>query len=90
MRAWSRYDDNALANPYLAADRGYVDRVIMPHETRGQVVQALRALRSKREGAAAEEAWEHPLVSARFEVVHGNPGDEELAVVISLLSAAML
>jgi hypothetical protein len=27
-------------------------------------------------------------VSARFEVVHGNPGDEELAVVISLLSAA--
>jgi propionyl-CoA carboxylase beta chain len=41
--------DNTLANPYLAADRGYVDRVIMPHETRSQVVQALRALRTKRE-----------------------------------------
>ncbi len=41
--------NNALANPYLAADRGYVDRVIMPHETRSQVVQALRALRTKRE-----------------------------------------
>ena len=41
--------DNTLANPYLAADRGYVDRVIMPHETRIQVVQALRALRTKRE-----------------------------------------
>jgi propionyl-CoA carboxylase beta chain len=41
--------DNTLANPYLAADRGYVDRVIMPHETRGQVVRALRALRTKRE-----------------------------------------
>jgi hypothetical protein len=27
-------------------------------------------------------------VNARFEVVHGNPGDEELAVVISLLTAA--
>jgi propionyl-CoA carboxylase beta chain len=41
--------DNTLANPYLAADRGYVDRVIMPHETRGEVVRALRALRNKRE-----------------------------------------
>ncbi len=41
--------NNALANPYLAADRGYVDRVIMPHETRAQIVQALRALRTKRE-----------------------------------------
>jgi len=27
-------------------------------------------------------------VNARFEVVHGNPSDEELAVVVSLLSAA--
>ncbi len=27
-------------------------------------------------------------MSARFEVVHGNPSDEELAVVVSLLSAA--
>ena len=41
--------DNTLANPYLAADRGYVDRVIMPHETRLEVVKALRALRTKRE-----------------------------------------
>lgn len=42
------YDDT-LANPYLAAERGYVDAVIMPHETRKQVILALRALRSKRE-----------------------------------------
>jgi hypothetical protein len=27
-------------------------------------------------------------VNARFEVVHGNPGDEELAVVVALLTAA--
>jgi hypothetical protein len=27
-------------------------------------------------------------VSTRFEVVHGNPSNEELAVVVSLLSAA--
>jgi hypothetical protein len=27
-------------------------------------------------------------VNARFDVVHGNPNDEELAVVVSLLTAA--
>ena len=42
------YDDT-LANPYIAAERGYVDAVINPHETRAEVVKALRLLRSKRE-----------------------------------------
>ncbi|MEI2716683.1 MAG: acyl-CoA carboxylase subunit beta [Candidatus Nanopelagicales bacterium] len=37
-----------LCNPYQAAERGYIDRVIFPHETRTQVVRALRALRNKR------------------------------------------
>ena len=37
-----------LANPYIAAERGYIDRVIFPHETRSMVVRALRALRNKR------------------------------------------
>ncbi|MFJ3670535.1 acyl-CoA carboxylase subunit beta [Streptomyces sp. NPDC090106] len=34
--------------PYLAAERGYVDAVIAPRETRDQVRRALRALRGKR------------------------------------------
>ncbi|MEZ5117201.1 MAG: acyl-CoA carboxylase subunit beta [Candidatus Nanopelagicales bacterium] len=37
-----------LANPYSAAERGYIDRVILPHETRTMVTRALRALRNKR------------------------------------------
>jgi propionyl-CoA carboxylase beta chain len=41
------YEDH-LANPYLAAERGYIDAVIQPHETRGEVIRALRLLRSKR------------------------------------------
>jgi propionyl-CoA carboxylase beta chain len=41
------YEDH-LANPYLAAERGYVDAVIHPHETRTEVIRALRLLRSKR------------------------------------------
>jgi propionyl-CoA carboxylase beta chain len=40
--------ETALCNPYVAAERGYVDVVIMPHETRQQVASALWALRDKR------------------------------------------
>ena len=38
-----------LLNPYVAADRGYIDAVIDPAETRSVVASALAALGSKRE-----------------------------------------
>lgn len=41
------YEDT-LANPYIAAERGYVDAVIYPSETRAQVASALSTLRTKR------------------------------------------
>jgi len=44
----AEYEDT-LANPYIAAERGYVDNVIRPAETRTQVVRALRTLRTKRQ-----------------------------------------
>ncbi len=47
-RLVQEYEDH-LANPYLAAERGYIDTVIRPHETRSEIVRALRLLRSKRE-----------------------------------------
>ena len=47
-RLMAEYDDK-FANPYLAAERGYVDRVIYPRETRVMVVRALRSLRGKRQ-----------------------------------------
>src|SRR5690606_4225762 len=40
------YEDTLL-NPYIAAERGFVDAVIHPHETRIEVVRALRMLRTK-------------------------------------------
>jgi len=43
----SEYED-ALLNPYIAAERGYVDSVIEPSQTRAFVARALRTLRSKR------------------------------------------
>ncbi len=38
-----------LANPYVAAERGFVDEVIEPSETRRKIVAGLRMLESKRE-----------------------------------------
>ncbi len=54
------YEDT-LANPYIAAERGYVDAVIAPHETRVEVVRALRLLRSKREVLPAKKHGNIPL-----------------------------
>ena len=34
-------------NPFVAAERGYIDDVIMPHSTRLRVARALRLLRTK-------------------------------------------
>jgi acetyl-CoA carboxylase carboxyltransferase component len=38
-----------FSNPYIAAERGYVDDVIPPQETRDRLVRSLEMLRSKRE-----------------------------------------
>jgi propionyl-CoA carboxylase beta chain len=38
-----------LANPYVAADRGFVDAVIQPRETRKKLIQALEMLGTKRD-----------------------------------------
>jgi len=56
----TEYDDT-LANPYQAAERGYVDAVISPHETRVEIVRALRLLRSKREILPAKKHGNIPL-----------------------------
>ena len=53
--------ESTLANPYMAAERGYVDRVILPHETRPMVVRALRALRTKRENRPPKKHGNIPL-----------------------------
>ena len=58
----TEYEDH-LANPYIAAERGYVDAVISPHETRVEVVRALRLLRSKREVLPAKKHGNIPLSS---------------------------
>ncbi|HEX2418330.1 MAG TPA: carboxyl transferase domain-containing protein, partial [Micromonosporaceae bacterium] len=55
-----QYED-ALANPYVAAERGYVDSVIPPSQTRAMVVKGLRALRGKRESLPPRKHGNIPL-----------------------------
>jgi propionyl-CoA carboxylase beta chain len=38
-----------LANPFVAAERGYLDGVIEPAETRERIILSLRTLENKRE-----------------------------------------
>jgi propionyl-CoA carboxylase beta chain len=56
----TEYEDT-LANPYIAAERGYVDAVIRPAQTRSQVTRALRALRSKRQTMPPKKHGNIPL-----------------------------
>jgi len=43
----AEYQDR-FANPFVAAQRGYIDDVIMPHSTRRRIAKALRALKHKK------------------------------------------
>jgi propionyl-CoA carboxylase beta chain len=54
------YDDE-LANPYIAAERGYVDAVITPHETRSEITRVLRLLRTKRQTLPPKKHGNIPL-----------------------------
>jgi propionyl-CoA carboxylase beta chain len=56
----TEYEDT-LANPYLAAERGYIDAVISPHETRTEIVRSLRLLRNKRETLPPKKHGNIPL-----------------------------
>ena len=49
------------ANPYVAAERGYVDDVIDPTDTRRVLVRSLRLLRSKREDLPKRKHGNVPL-----------------------------
>ena len=54
------YEDR-FNHPYLAAERGLVDEVIEPRETRPLLIQALEMLRNKREGTPPRKHGNIPL-----------------------------
>ncbi len=92
----TEYDDT-LANPYIAAERGYVDAVIAPHETRVEVVRALQVAAYQAREPAAQEARQHPPMSDAvseapvdrpvLRVVHGDATPEEVAALVAVIAS---
>jgi propionyl-CoA carboxylase beta chain len=58
-----RVDDyrEKFSNPYIAAERGFVDAIIEPRQTRGHVVRALRQLGTKRQSSPPKRHGNLPL-----------------------------
>ncbi len=52
---------NRFANPYIAAERGYLDDVIEPRETRPALIRALRLARGKRQNLPPRKHGNIPL-----------------------------
>ena len=52
-----------LANPFVAASRGFVDEIIQPRTTRPKLIAALASCENKRDQQSAEEARQHPAVT---------------------------
>ena len=50
-----------LANPYVAAERGYLDEVIAPRRTRAKLITALRSLETKRDSNPPKKHGNIPL-----------------------------
>jgi propionyl-CoA carboxylase beta chain len=47
LAARTREYEQRFANPFIAAERGFIDEVIMPHSSRKRIARALSALRDK-------------------------------------------
>ena len=54
------YEDR-FANPFVAAQRGFIDEVIMPHSTRRRVLRAFELLKTKQASAPARKHDNIPL-----------------------------
>jgi propionyl-CoA carboxylase beta chain len=50
-----------FANPFVAAERGYIDAVIEPAETRSKIITALRALENKKDSNPKKKHGNIPL-----------------------------
>ena len=50
-----------FANPYIAAQKGYIDAVILPEETRDYLIKGLGACATKREDGPKRKHGNIPL-----------------------------
>ena len=63
-----------LLNPYIAAERGYIDAVIEPAETRQVIAEALMTLIDKREALGFQTPRQHPPVGRAGRQMPGSVG----------------
>jgi propionyl-CoA carboxylase beta chain len=61
IAARTREYEERFLSPFVAAERGYIDDVIMPRSTRGRIARALAMLRGKRVELAARRHDNVPL-----------------------------
>jgi len=52
---------NTFASPYRAAERGYIDEIILPEQTRPKLIKALEFLKNKQERMPAKKHDNLPL-----------------------------
>ena len=85
--SWSRSTGERFANPFIAAERGYVDDVIEPRGTRPALIAALEACRTKRAAAASASTGTSRCEAWRL-TIRGRPGEREAASARRRASAA--
>jgi len=61
IAARTRDYEDRFANPFVAAERGFIDDVIMPHSTRKRVARALQTLKHKHATVPAKKHDNIPL-----------------------------
>ena len=61
QKEYEKEYEDTLVNPYMAAERGFIDAVIPPSETRGQLIEGLRLLERKVVNVPAKKHGNIPL-----------------------------
>lgn len=61
MAAHTKEYEDRFANPFIAAQRGFIDEVIMPHSTRRRVARAFEILKGKKVTGPAKKHDNIPL-----------------------------
>ena len=60
MKKEKEYSD-IFANPYIAAERGFIDEIINPNETRNKIITSLNMLKNKVENLPKKKHGNIPL-----------------------------
>src|SRR2546422_5966668 len=68
---WTRSEDDALSNgrataPFVATERGFIDEVIEPAQTRPKLIRALALLENKRDQNPPKKHGNIPLSTRMF------------------------